>query len=274
VAPAAMAQGFNAGLPAGWVCEGACGTSGADLDITLSGVAGSTAYGYVTTTGGADTVAVNGKTLSPFSPGPALGGGGIGSETDGSRLRSTAFAATAGDSLDFRFNYIASDGTPSYIEYAWALVRDASDMSVEALLFTGRTNPSGPPVPGFGLPATAAVVNGGVPVVMQGTDGPDWSKLGGDSGGCFGTGCGFTGWITSQYTFGATGSYILEFGAINWGDRAYDSGLAFDGITIAGKPIEEVPGDPTPAIPEPSTYALMLAGLAAVGYAARRRRRD
>ena len=31
--------------------------------ITLSGVAGSTAYGYVTTTGGADTVAVNGKTL-------------------------------------------------------------------------------------------------------------------------------------------------------------------------------------------------------------------
>jgi von Willebrand factor type A domain/PEP-CTERM motif len=33
-------------------------------------------------------------------------------------------------------------------------------------------------------------------------------------------------------------------------------------------------GDPVPAIPEPSTYALMLAGLAGVGWMARRRRRS
>lgn len=272
-APAALAQGFNSGLPAGWSCVGNCGTLGADGDITLSGLSGSTAYGYVSTLNGAD----DGKALSPFSPGtpPGLLGGGIGQETNGSRLRSASFAAQAGDSLDFRFNYISSDGTPSFIEYAWALVRDASDMSVEALLFTGRTNPDGPPVPGFGLPATQAVVNGGVPVAMQGTEGPVWSQLGNTSGACFGSGCGFTGWLTSQYTFASSGNFVLEFGAINWGDTAWDNGLAFDGITVAGVPIDEVPTDPgpiTPAIPEPSTYLMMLAGLGVVGLMVRRRK--
>ena len=52
---------------------------------------------------------------------------------------------------------------------------------------------------------------------------------------------------------------------MNWADTAYDTGMAFDGITIAGVPI-------TPAIPEPQTYALMLAGLGVVGFMARRRK--
>lgn len=279
VAPVVLAQGFNGGLPSGWTCIGNCGTLGADGDVTLSGLPGSTAYGYVSTFNGAD----NGQALSPFSPGtpPGLLGGGIGEETNGSRLRSASFAAQAGDSLDFRFNYVSSDGTSSFIEYAWALVRDASDLSVEALLFTGRTNPDGPPVPAFGLPATQAVVNGGAPVMMQATAGPTWSQLGGTSGACFGSGCGFTGWLTSQYTFAASGNFLLEFGAINWGDQAWDNGLAFDGITVAGVPIDQVPTDPgpidpgpiTPAIPEPSTYAMMIAGLGVVGLVARRRKR-
>lgn len=250
------AQSFNGGLPVGWTCEGSCGTLGADGDITLSGVAGSTAYGYVSTAGST----ANGYDLSPFQ---------LGSETNGSRLRSGSFAAAAGDALDFKFNYVSSDGTNSFIEYAWALVRNASDLSVAALLFTGRTNPSGPPVPGFGLPATEATVNGGVPVPLV-DGGPDWSPLGGYSGACFGgvgNGCGYTGWIDSTYSFASAGNYILEFGVINWGDQIFDAGLAFDGITVAGVSI-----DPIPAIPEPQTYALMLAGLAAVSFVARRRR--
>jgi hypothetical protein len=272
LAPASFAQGFNSGLPSGWNCVGNCGTLGADGDITLSGLAGSTAYGYVSTFGST----ANGKTLSPFGPGGTFAGGGLGSETNGSQLRSTAFTVAAGDALDFRFNYISSDGTPAFVEYAWAAVRNASDLSVAALLFTGRTNPSGPPVPGFGLPASNAVVNGGVPVSMKGTAGPHWSQLGDKSGLCFGTGCGYTDWITSDYTFAAGGSYILEFGAINWGDTAWDSGLAFDGITIAGVPIEQLPPGEPPvgAVPEPSTYALMIAGLGAVGWMSRRRRRE
>jgi hypothetical protein len=269
VAPLAAAQGFNSGLPAGWTCVGSCGTLGADGDVTLSGIAGSTAYGWVSSTDSTQ----NAKLLTPFDNVGGFTGGGIGEETNGSMLRSTSFTAAAGDPLNFKFNYVTSDGTTDYIEYAWAVVRNASDDSVAALLFTGRTNPSGPPVPGFGLPSASATVNGGVPVVMN-ADPPDWSPLGGSSGECFvdtTQGCGFTGWIDSTYTFGAGGAFYLEFGALNWGDEAFDSGLAFDGITVAGKPIDP---PPPPPIPEPSTYALMLAGLAVVGWMARRRRAD
>ncbi len=270
--PAVLAQGFNAGLPAGWTCVGNCGTLGADGDITLSGVTGSTAYGYVVTTGSTG----DGKALSPFDSSGGFGGGGLGDEENGSRLRSTSFAANAGDALEFKFNYVSSDGTTNFIEYSWALVRDASDNSVEALLFTGRTNPSGPAVPGFGLPSPSAgvVLNNGNPVNII-ADAPNWSPLGGNSGGCYGdvgNGCGYTGWVDSDFTFASGGSYFLEFGVINWGDTAFQAGLAFDGITVAGIPIEEVPG--VPAIPEPSTYGLMLAGLAGGGWLVRRRRRD
>ena len=274
-APAAWAQGFNGGLPAGWTCQGTCGTLGLDGDIGLSGVAGSTAYGYVVTSGSE----ADGQALSPFSSGGGLLGGGLGSETNGTRLRSGSFAATAGDALNFKFNYISSDGTDSFIEYAWALVRDASDLSVEALLFTGRTNPSGPAVPGFGLPASTATVNSGNPVnIIVGAigdgGGPTWSPLLSYSGQCFGPGCGYTGWVNSTFAFASSGNFILEFGVINWGDTAWDAGLAFDGITVAGVPIDEVPGPGVPAIPEPETYALMLAGLGAVALMARRRRRN
>ena len=268
---ATFAQEFNGGLPAGWTCVGNCGTLGADGDVGLSGLAGSTAYGYVSSAGAPTG---NALSISPFDTLGGLTGGGLGQETNGSRLRSNTFAAAAGDSLDFRFNYVSSDGNAQFVEYAWALVRDASDLSVEALLFTGRTNPDGAPVPGFGLPATAAVVNGGSPVSMSGTTGPNWAPLQEYSGDCFDVGCGFTGWITSQYAFASGGNFILEFGALNWADELFHSGLAFDGITIAGVPIVDVDPtpNPVPAIPEPSTYALMLAGLSAVAWMARRRK--
>jgi len=59
------------------------------------------------------------------------------------------------------------------------------------------------------------------------------------------------------FTPGSSGSYLLSF-ANAGGDNL---GAILDNVVVS-----------TPAIPEPETYALMLAGLGAVGYAARRRK--
>jgi hypothetical protein len=50
-AQGAFAQSFNGGLPAGWTASGNAGTSGANGVVTLAPIAGSTAYGWVSTAG-------------------------------------------------------------------------------------------------------------------------------------------------------------------------------------------------------------------------------
>lgn len=70
----------------------------------------------------------------------------------------------------------------------------------------------------------------------------------------------FTGFTTSLLSFTptSTGSYSLTFnepGASNL------EGLLLDNVSVVALPV-----------PEPSTYGLLLAGLAAVGYVARRRK--
>jgi len=131
-----------------------------------------------------------------------------------------------------------------------------------AHLFTARTTPEGNTVPGFGMPAIEATMNPATVTVVPGA--PSWSPLGGDSGECYSTGCGYTGWVESTFTIVAAGDYILEFGTANWSDTAFDSGMAFDGITVAGKDIVN-------HNPEPASLALLGIGLAGLGAARRRR---
>ncbi len=242
---------------AGWACTGSCGTSGANGVVPLSPFAGSTAYGWVSSVNGA-----NGLGLA--------GIGGTGSATNGSRIRSGIFAATAGQTLSFYFNYVTSDGA-GFADYAWARLLDSGGNQV-ALLFTARTTAGGNTVPGFSMPApVATLVPPATPIVAGG---PAWAPLGGSSGTCFDVGCGYTGWIQASYAIPTTGSYELEFGVVNWDDTAYDSGMAFDGATIGGNPIG--PAAIATNVPTLNEYGLMLmAGLLALsaGYFLRRRSR-
>lgn len=230
----------GAPIPPGYTCTGGdCGTLGANGVVTLSPY-GSSAYMYISTNGGSYGVG-------------RLPTGTLGSETNGTLLKSPVFSANAGDLLAFHFNYVTSDGS-GYADYAWAAVADPVLTSVTYLV-TARTKPDGSIIPGQGMPGVSGTLTPtSVPIIGGG---PDWSPLGGSSGDCYGPGCGYTGWVLSEYTIPDAGNYILAFGTVNWSDTGWDSGLAIDGATIAGKPID---GGGVP-VPEPATMLLIGSGL-------------
>lgn len=229
-------------------CVGNCGTLGANGDITESPLGGT--YAYVTTLGGI----------------AGAGSLGVGDETNGSQNNTAVFSANAGSTLSFFFNYITSDGA-GFADYGWSQLQTSGGIAV-ATLFTARTTPSGDTVPGFGLPGLLATLTPASTPIILGTgaeDGPLWSPLGAvDTGDCFNAGCGFTGWIKADYTIAEAGNYRLAFGVTNWDDGLFQSGLAYDGVVIDGNPVSEVP--------EPASWAMLIAGFGLVGAAARRRR--
>jgi hypothetical protein len=190
---------------------------------------------------------------------------GIGG-TNGSEYISPLFSANVGDPLNFYFNYVTSDGTSSFPDYGFAELQTAVGASV-GYLFTARTvvNP-GNTSPGFGLPANISTLIPATSPIIGGAT--MWSALGSSSGDCYqgiGNGCGSTGWIQSIYNIQSAGNYRVRFGTSNFGDTAFDSGLAFAGLTIAGNPVG--------GVPEPSTWVMMLLGFGFVGGAMRMAKR-
>jgi hypothetical protein len=241
---------FAGPIPAGFTCVGNCGTDGADGVVSLSPT-GNSSYEWISTANGTTGVG-------------ALPSGPLGSETDGSTLASPIFSATAGEALSFYFNFVTSDGA-GYSDYAWAELFDSTNTPI-ALIFTARTAPSGSIIPGTGMPAPASGVTlnpSSVPIIGGG---PAWSPLGGDSGACYSSGCGYTGWVNSTYNIPSAGNYYLEVGTVNWIDQLYDTGLAVDGITVGGVPV-----GPS-GVPEPSTLVLLGTGLGLAAIARRLRK--
>ncbi len=246
-AVAALTCGFTMSASAA-ECYGNCDVLGADGSVAASPIGGN--YRYVSTYNGLDGAG-------------SLNLDGI-AETSGSLYVSDSFSASAGDSLQFYFNYITSDGSSTYTDYAWAALRPTGGGG-DVVLFTARTTPAGNTVPGFGLPGLAdgAVLNPASTPILSGS--PYWSALGDSSGACYAAGCGYTDWIGMDYTFADAGTYSLVFGVTNVTDSSYHSGLAFDGLTLNDKPIGES------TVPEPATLAMMLAGLGLLGVTQRRR---
>ena len=127
-----------------------------------------------------------------------------------------------------------------------------------ALIFSAQTTPTGNTVPGTGrLPASLRSWRDADPGFLgnhrwwAGLD-----QLGSWSGQCFAAGCGYTGWIQEDYTIPTAGTYELAFGVSNANDGLYDTGLAYSGVEVNGKPV---------GTPEPST--LLMLGSALFGLA-------
>lgn len=253
-----------------WTTTGQSGSIGGTSTVPVSPT-GNTQLGYVTTAGGVTGV-------SPL----VLKDEGEGSQnqTNGSRVLSGSFSAGAGDTLTLYFNYVSTDGR-GYDDYAWARLVSATTQDTAAWLFTARSTNSanGNVVPGNALKRQVdnslpdeldAVLNDGN-TINFGVAGTTWAPLEFSSGICWDSAntCGPTGWIKSAYSFASAGTYQLEFGVINWGDEAYDSGLAFDFAGLSGARFGGDSG-PLAPVPEPEIYAMLLAGL---GVLARARRR-
>lgn len=226
------------------VCVGSCGTSGANGVVGLS-PSGNSSYQWISTAGGVKGAGI----IAGVGNGPTSD-----NSADGSTLTTSAFSASAGDSLTFFFNFVTSDGqgsSGSYTDYGWAELQTEGGAHV-AWLFTARTEPSGNISPGVGLPANDSALTPSSSAIVA--EYPVWSPLGTYSGQCYGglgSGCGDTGWIKSSYTIAAGGTYQLVFGVTNWIDAQYDTGLAFDAVTVT-------PGGGE--VPEPSSLALLLGG--------------
>lgn len=256
LAVVALAAGGSASAA---VCAGNCGILGADGVVDAP--PGSNSYRWISTYQGVE------------GAGQIAGVGG----TNGSSFTSTAFAAQEGDVLEFYFNYVTSDGQQTggtnYEDYAWVQLQTAGGDPVE-FIFTARTEPTGDIVPGQGLPGLGATLDPAAVPIIPGA--PNWSPLGASyNNTCWGPGCGYTGWIKSTYRVAAGGDYQLVFGVTNFVDQEWDSGLAFDGIRIAGAPVDDDDQeyeDEHGAIPEPGVWAMMLLGFTGAGAALRRRR--
>lgn len=210
----------------------------------------SAAYGYVATAGSAS------YGTSPL----VLDSNSRGIETNGSRMLFAPFPAQAGDRIDVLFNYVSTDGK-GFDDYAWARLVDADTQTLVAWLFTARSSNSatGNIVPGDVLrrdefdPRQVIVNYDDFDFTSKTVDDPiDWAPLGASNGTCRrdnAPGCGFTGWLQSRHSFAQAGQYRLEVGVVNWGDEAYDSGLAFD---VRGL---------TAAVPEPAPWQLFIAAV-------------
>lgn len=234
-------------------CNGVCGTSTA-TDGVVTIPPGFSSISWITTSG------------APTGVGQLSGVGG----TNGTQFTSTPFSATAGQTLQYYFNYITSDGS-GFPDYAWVQLQTSGGTPV-ALILTAQTQPSGSIIPAPLLPPISPGVSLTPPSVPIIPGGPVWSPLGSYSGFCWAAGCGYTDWVKSQFNIPTDGTYMLALGVTNMNDQIYHSGLAFTGLAVCtGEDCQEI--EPPSEIPLPAALPLFATGLGALGFIGWRRKK-
>ncbi|MES2903838.1 MAG: choice-of-anchor L domain-containing protein [Pseudomonadota bacterium] len=159
----------------------------------------------------------------------------------------------ASDSLFF--NYVF--GSEEYNEFVGSSFNDSFQLLLNG---PGFTNVNLAQIPGNGGPVTINNVNNGSNAAFFNDN---------SAGGLPFELDGFTDVLTASATGLTIGaSYTLSFNIADVGDSSLDSAVFIQGGTIGTTPT------PTGAVPEPSTWAMMLMGFGAIGVGLRRGRRN
>ena len=158
------------------------------------------------------------------------------------------------DSDSLFFNYVF--GSEEYNEYVGSNFNDAFQLLLNG---PGFTDVNLAQIPGGGGPVSINNVNNGSNSVYFNDNSLGAYPFELD---------GFTDVLTASATgLTAGATYTLSFIVGDVGDTRYDSAVLIQGGTVGTT--QTPPG----AVPEPSTWAMMLLGFGAVGYTMRRRRK-
>jgi hypothetical protein len=152
------------------------------------------------------------------------------------------------------FNYVF--GSEEYNEYVGSGFNDSFQLLLNG---PGFSNVNLAQVPGGGGDVTINNVNLGSNSAYYNNNSPAVYPFELD---------GFTDVLTASATGLTPGAtYTLSFNITDVGDSSYDSAVFIQGGTIGTEPT------PPGAVPEPATWAMMLLGFGAIGFAARRSRK-
>jgi hypothetical protein len=233
-APASAQQGFEGSFPpSGWALSG---------PAALGGVAGSASgitpteglqYGWIST--GCSPTGTSGTTCPTLAttadPGYlALGlglGTGLGTPTVETVLTSAPFIWTSPTQISFDVNFITTDGTTAYADFALVQLvpSDGTPIDLFVANTTDATSPAVPPVDltgGVGTMSPTTAFFSGTSVTFGSTTYGSIAKYGGGNGGP-------TGWINVTY-LAPPGTYTLQFLVSHVGDTNYPSALAIDNV--------------------------------------------
>jgi hypothetical protein len=268
--------------PAGWTSGGVGGGVAATAAPYIPPGGASTDCYIVTDSGGGypglNSTGYSSSAIpaAPNSPYNTIGG------TNGSYMASPAFAAAAGQKLNFNFAFITNDGSGSFSDWAASYLLPVNSLGVPTgspslNLFTARTGSNSQVVPGYGFsgspagltltPSTASLQGNTfyLDALTGGTSSldPNATQYGPtrypNSGGPGGS----APWVNASFVFNASdaGTYELIMATSNVGDTLYSSGLLFGGQSISTGVLA----------PEPASLALIGTALAGLGLVSRRK---